>query len=418
MGGPIGRANLAVAVCLATAFALITPSVAAAAGAVQFTGDAYGSYAFVGANVKSQKSGLVALVGPCGPATSPTQAGKTVASVSQSPYVTSGLVATSVTATDSQGTQQSLGTTDVHQANVLNGQITADELYASSSTSTSGSGFQTSGAGSRFVNLVAGGHAISATPAPNTRVDLPGYGYAIVNEQFSQVGATAASMTVNMVHVFVTVQNSQVPVGTQIIVSHAYSGLQPPPAGTLDGEAYGSLATAQKNILADRSALVTVPCQGTNGVVNTKTVNSSSNGTNYSTATIVDTAMGLLSGSSATVETTSKVEAASLLQALATADVMQADAHAAKNGTTFTTSDSGTYFQNITVQGHPEIDDQVAPNTQVPIAGLGTLWLRREITTRGSIEIRMMELVVSQQNSFGIPVGTDIRMAVARAAVF
>jgi len=44
------------------------------------------------------------------------------------------------------------------------------------------------------------------------------------------------------------------------------------------------------------------------------------------------------------------------------------------------------------------------------------LWLRREIITSNSIEIRMIELIISVQNSLGIPVGTDIRIGVAEAS--
>jgi hypothetical protein len=39
-----------------------------------------------------------------------------------------------------------------------------------------------------------------ATPAPNTRIALPGVGYAILNEQSITNSATASGITVNMIH--------------------------------------------------------------------------------------------------------------------------------------------------------------------------------------------------------------------------
>ena len=75
---------------------------------------------------------------------------------------------------------------------VLNGLITADGVVAMA-TSTSGS---SNAEGSSLANLVVNGVQVS-DPAPNTRLDLPGVGYVVLNEQI----ATAGGITVNMIHV-------------------------------------------------------------------------------------------------------------------------------------------------------------------------------------------------------------------------
>jgi hypothetical protein len=75
---------------------------------------------------------------------------------------------------------------------ILGGVITADGVVAMTS-STPG---QSDAAGSGFANLVVNGVGMSA-PAPNTRVELPGAGYAVLNEQI----ATAGGLQVNMIHV-------------------------------------------------------------------------------------------------------------------------------------------------------------------------------------------------------------------------
>ena len=82
-----------------------------------------------------------------------------------------------------------------------------------------------------------------------------------------------------------------------------------------------------------------------------------------------------------------------------------------------TFDDTGSKFVGLKVSGHPDIHDNVPPNTKVTIAGLGTLWLHRVIKTDSYIEVRMIELVVSEANKYGIKVGTDVRIANAHVSL-
>jgi len=96
---------------------------------------------------------------------------------------------------------------------------------------------------------------------------------------------------------------------------------------------------------------------------------------------------------------------------------VKADAHASNINGILTFSDDGSMFVDLHVTGFPNIHDDVPPNTSLHIVGLGTLWLHRVIQTSNSIEVRMIELIVTEANSFGIPIGTDIQVAVAEASV-
>jgi hypothetical protein len=71
----------------------------------------------------------------------------------------------------------------------------------------------------------------------------------------------------------------------------------------------------------------------------------------------------------------------------------------------------------LKVSGHPGIHDNVPPNTKVKISGLGTLWLHRVIQTDNYIEVRMVELIVTQANKYGIAVGTEVRIADAHVSL-
>ncbi|MGH7519695.1 MAG: choice-of-anchor P family protein [Gemmatimonadales bacterium] len=110
-------------------------------------------------------------------------------------------VATLVTAQDAFAT--AAGVADASQSDafssatlgsvsILNGLITADGVVAMASSTSGNSNAE----GSSLANLVVNGVQVS-NPAPNTRVNLPGVGYVVLNEQMS----TSGGITVNMIHV-------------------------------------------------------------------------------------------------------------------------------------------------------------------------------------------------------------------------
>jgi len=100
---------------------------------------------------------------------------------------------------------------------VLNGLITADGVVAVASSTVGNSNAE----GSSLANLVVNGVQV-ADPAPNTRVNLPGVGYVVLNEQL----ATAEGITVNMIHVVLQQQVLGVSRTTgNIIVGSASSGV-------------------------------------------------------------------------------------------------------------------------------------------------------------------------------------------------
>lgn len=84
--------------------------------------------------------------------------------------------------------------------NLLNGLITADGVVAMASSSI-GDAVNSNTEGSSLGNLVVGGVDVS-DPAPNTRMDLPGVGYVVLNEvRTTGDGVTTSGVTVNMIHV-------------------------------------------------------------------------------------------------------------------------------------------------------------------------------------------------------------------------
>ncbi len=90
--------------------------------------------------------------------------------------------------------------------------------------------------GTRLLGLEVAGRRIRSSLSPNTRIDLAGLGFVIVNEQFCEVegslpdctrpGRSEAGRTVRALHVVVTVPDNPfgLTVGAEIIVAEASAG--------------------------------------------------------------------------------------------------------------------------------------------------------------------------------------------------
>jgi hypothetical protein len=382
---------------------------AAVASRYAYQGNAYGTKVNIADVVTSAASAPVVL--PCA-----TAAGEhltnTATAVTLSPLVTTGTIDT--TADTSVAPIKTRTSAEVQNLNLLGGLVTADAVRSVSSSFHKASGFHTSARGTSFTSLRVAGVDITGAVAKNTRLRLTGIGYVVLNEQIRHVTASSASLTVNAVHVVVKQANLLgIPIGTNVVVAHAFSALRGPVAGTLDGFAYGSRAQIVGGVRSGPSFRVILPCLGTNGRVKVH----DGLGVNLPdilvTGAVHNTAVGAIDRSTATGETTSTVDTANVLNGLVGATVVKADAHASTNGTTFTFSDAGSTFATLSVAGFPAITADVAPNTHVRIAGLGTLWLHRIVYTANSIEVRMIELVVRHANTLGLPIGSDVRVAVA-----
>lgn len=93
-------------------------------------------------------------------------------------------------------------TSELGGVSLLNGLIRADQIVAVASSYVNGSGAASDGIGSSLLGLVVNGQSIGATPAPNTRMALPGVGYVVLNEQTpTGDGFSTSGITVNMIHV-------------------------------------------------------------------------------------------------------------------------------------------------------------------------------------------------------------------------
>jgi hypothetical protein len=190
--------------------------------------------------------------------------------------------------------------------------------------------------------------------------------------------------------------------------------------GVFRGNAYGTYANAQAGPVAaelGRSAFIPCPCQGTGGKTLSNTVDSlSAGGGEVLTADeVLSTVFTDRDASSASVKNTSTVSGLHLLDGLITADAVKAVANTSANSTTITSSPASSTFVNLKVAGESVAAD-VAPNTRLDLPGVGSVVLKsvkRSGNGKGSsmITVEMVAVEVTQQNSFGLPVGAKIIVA-------
>jgi hypothetical protein len=334
------------------------------------------------------------------------------ASVSDAPFINTGVVDSVASSTATSSTASS----DVLGVNLLGGVITANEIKAVSTTSVSGKVFSFSPAGSEFVNLSVLGLPISVNPAPNTTIELPGIGSVVLNEQITATSSDMSTLTVNMIHIHVTLPNLLgYPVGTQIIVADASSETKVVGgAAVVGGYAYAPQLFAGP-VTSGPLVDVIIPCYGTYGVVKTDTVASAGLPGVLSTGAVTVTGVGNINSSGASSEATTTTASLNLLSGLVSATVIKATASGTtSNGETFDFT-GGTTFGGISVAGHPEITVDVAPNTKISIPGLGTLYLNKVNKYTDKIKVVPIELLVTTTNTLGLAVGAEVTIGAAEA---
>jgi hypothetical protein len=397
---------------LGLALLVTLTTTAAFAGPVQtvlYQASAYGTSAFVGNTIIVGQTGVASLQVPCGTNNDNEIVDGSGVGLNLYPIVTGGAVTTTATSSPTMTAQATASTANI---SLLGGLITAQAINAVSTTSLTSSGFQVSAAGSTFTNLLIAGIPYN-NPAPNTNINLLGLGNVVLNEQTSSITGTQGQLTVNMIDIHITVAGNLLglQVGTEIIVSNATSGMIKAFApAVVTGTSFGT-SVSSTLINSSPTAPVNLPCFGTAGQVLSNSVASVNIAGVLSSGTVSDTGESNLTNPLSKGEMTSQVEGLNLLSGLITANVIYSQVNAVVdgNGGAFETG-VGT-FTGLAVAGYPSINDDVPYNTQVSILGLGTLYVKhliRNFPYPNSTEVRMIELVINQSNSYNLPIGADI----------
>ncbi len=419
MHGRRGKATrgtaTAVGVGCAVALAMLS-AVAPTAGATAvrdtYTSFSYGSRVLVGSTVTSGPS-ATSQIG-CTSAAPLSRTSDSAGAARKVLLVTGNVTTTAATA---PSPVRSTSSAVVHGLKLLGGVVRSAVVESHASTTLGASGFSSVGS-TTFANLVVGGRAVSRTVPPNTRRALPGLGYVILNQQTRAGDATSASLIVQAIHVVVTQPNGLgVATGTNVLVGHAMSGLSRPVVGFLGGEAYGTSATSSASARSDPKFKALMPCLGTGGRQLVDTGAQAGRAGVLTSGVDRNTAVGTDLPAGADARMTATVHDVSLLAGVLRASVVVAAAQVVDRGGRLRFDDGGSRFEGLSVPSDPTLGPSVPPDTVVTIPGVGTLYLHRVLRTAGTLEVRMIELVVTHRDVAGLALGSDVRIGVARVSL-
>lgn len=336
-------------------------------------------------------------------------------------FASSGSLSDTVTSNHTATTASVTASSTVQSATLLAGLITANVVTATASSHATATSASSTG-DATFVNLVIAGQLISAHPAPNTTISLPGLGSVVLNEQIGPVnGVNHTSISVNAIDVHITLQNSfGLPIGTRIIIAHAQSSFtRTSSLAIVSAKAYGLLAFAKAGTSFVKSgpwALATIDCTGGKQTVSVATVNVPGVG---STGTITDNAFGQIRSSGPNANSSSTIQQVNLLNGAVIADLVTASTQAAfTNGAgsaAATTTLLNAKVAGVSISAHP------AANSKITIAGLGFVVVNEQnitITSTGaSASVNAFDLHVTTANSLGLPIGVRIIVGHADTSV-
>ncbi len=403
--------------------ALATPAGAATPLPGIFGGDAYGAWANAKAGQVSTEIGKAArIVCPC-PGTGGKIHSASVNSLRAGKALTTGVVTNTTYTTRTSTSAYVRDTSSLTSVSLLGGRIRASSIKAVAITSANAKSISSNNSGSGFTGLTVLGKPV-AKVSVNSRINLPGIGYAVLKETTRRGdGVSSGSIVRNMVHVYVNTSNSLgLPVGAQIIVGHASSSFARTVANTIfSGYAYAAEAHSRLSVLQDkigRLAPTYFSCVGTNGKTWSHTAQNVTAGGLASIDAARTTTYSNRTSSLSEAQATARITSVSLLGGRVRADAVTSVAHTSysynpatgKGSATATTG--GSSFTNLVIAGKRIT---VKPNLKVALPGIGYVVVYERSTSSGtwgaSAKVTMLHVVVTQANSLGLPVGTDIRIA-------
>ncbi|CAN5667503.1 hypothetical protein BH18ACT15_BH18ACT15_07100 [soil metagenome] len=193
--------------------------------------------------------------------------------------------------------------------------------------------------------------------------------------------------------------------------------------GSFRGHAYGTFANAKAGKVAatlGRSAFIPCPCNGTQGVIRSETVDSVAAGKAVKAEGIHDTVFTDKSASTAVVDTTSKVTGIRLLDGMVKAEAVEAVAHTDADPDTIRSSAGDSKFVRLSILGDRVRNSEIAAGSRMSLPGIGYLLLKNvqrdgDGLSSGSLTVDMATIVVRHRNDFDLPIGSKIVIAHAKS---
>jgi uncharacterized repeat protein (TIGR01451 family) len=379
-------------------------------------------------------------VGPL-PSVSSTQSGvgsnsqsKSLLSLSVPSILSLGVLNASTTSAVSRTPAEADSTSVGELANVsiLGGAVTADAVRGQAEATANGTGSSFSNAGTTVTNLKINGNSITNI-FPNEHLNVLGLlGLPIatvtIDEQTGTTsgppatqlsgGTYAANLTVNALHVHVLAGTADV------IIGHAQAHADFPqtplcttagPTQSVSGHAFIAGVATDPNLVQVLSGYVSIPASGGS---NSQSLTALNLGAILSGNVAATSTQGTVTSTSSTSTSIASVgdnkkpnSVVSVLGGLITAQVLTSEASSTATATGASSSAAGTQFVNLKVAG-VSIAATVAPNTVIPLLGLGYVVLNEQIPEAASpghtgLTVRAIDVIVTTAG-LGLDVGARV----------
>jgi hypothetical protein len=369
-----------------------------------FTGDAFGSRLQATPHLASGRSAFLTL--KCTMKTGVNEANNTESAQNSQVGNVGSVSTTTATRPAASGPPASVTTATVHGLNLLGGVIQATAIKATSTVTATGVRTGTT----TFSDLRIDGHNEADSPKANQTYQLPGLGKVVLNaHKKSDVGG-ASGLIVNGLELTLGASKPLgLPSTTQLVLAHANAGVEPVGVLALHGSGYGSAVVNNNEVASGRTFYQPLPCEGTQGRTRRNSGANASEASALGTGSVVSAAKGSNTATSDAGTTSSTVHNVSLLGGMISATAIEAVTHVSDSDGTITTSEQGSQFVGLTVDGK-KMPENVKPNTKISLGPLGTLWLNRVTHTGKSIAVHMIDVHLNKAAD-GVASGSDIVVA-------
>jgi len=300
---------------------------------------------------------------------------------------------------------------------MLGGLISADAVETVTTATKTPDGVSSTSS-TKFIGLTVAGQAYPANLPKDFTITIPGIAAIVANSSTAYTVAggtyiTGFGLYVGLLKPFkgVSAAGTVLLNPTQSIVVPA----PPPAAPQIGGIGYSSAIKANVgpglDLDAGPSAFVATPPGGTEGeTIQNATAEVSVPSVLHAAATRSWTTGKTVPGRGK-VTVNNELAGLDVLDGLITADAISASVLVKKRKSRKVTSTLGTQLLNLTVAGNA-FPANVAPNTRVDLAGVGTLVLNEQVKESWGGYVRALHLTLTTARN-GLPVGAEIEIGVA-----
>ena len=300
---------------------------------------------------------------------------------------------------------------EVASASLLGGLIQVGAVKVVSSTTYTGTTFTESDAGTTIASLSINGQPV-VIGTGSSSINVAGIGTLTIDNETSATHAHVGGLAVTGIDLEIGQNSLGIPEGLQIVVGHVDTAIADAPIqATLSGASFATVAKVGNLVYSGPGWQVGM-CAGTGG----HTLEDSTLGLDVPGVATVgalrDTIEGKVTGTKRTGEATSRVADVNLLGGLIQATVVKADVTLSRSGGVTTTDYSGSHLLGLSINGqsYPAVEPA---NTVVQVIPGIYVILNRVFQDSKGAQVCELEVVVKGSNRLGLPLSTNIEIAVA-----